>query len=87
MVQIEHLESERDAALAKVPKWISVKERLPDTQEIVLFCHMVNKDVRSMRTGYMSPFAPGRFYTISGMGTDTVTHWMPIPKLPKEDMV
>lgn len=27
---IERLESERDAALAKVPKWISVKERLPE---------------------------------------------------------
>lgn len=28
---IEHLESERDAALAKVPRWISVKERLPES--------------------------------------------------------
>ena len=27
---IERLESERDAALAKVPKWISVEERLPE---------------------------------------------------------
>ena len=28
---IERLEAERDAALAKVPKWISVKERLPES--------------------------------------------------------
>ena len=27
---IERLESERDAAMAKVPKWISVEERLPE---------------------------------------------------------
>ena len=33
---IEHLESERDAALAKVPKWISVKERMPKTGNLVL---------------------------------------------------
>ena len=33
---INHLESERDAALAKVPKWISVKERLPENEERVL---------------------------------------------------
>lgn len=28
---IERLESERDAALAKVPRWISVEERLPES--------------------------------------------------------
>ena len=33
---IERLESERDAALAKVPKWISVKDRLPQAEERVL---------------------------------------------------
>lgn len=33
---IERLESERDAVLAKVPKWISVKERLPEPEQKVL---------------------------------------------------
>ena len=33
---IQHLESERDAALAKVPKWISVEERLPENEKDVL---------------------------------------------------
>lgn len=33
---IQRLEAERDAALAKVPKWISVKERLPKNGELVL---------------------------------------------------
>ena len=33
---IECLESERDAALAKVPKWISVEERLPEDGKLVL---------------------------------------------------
>lgn len=33
---IERLESERDAVLEKVPKWISVKERLPRCGERVL---------------------------------------------------
>lgn len=32
---IERLESERDAALAKVPKWISVEERLPEDRKPV----------------------------------------------------
>lgn len=33
---IERLESERDAALAKVPEWISVDERLPEPEQRVL---------------------------------------------------
>lgn len=33
---IERMESERDAALAKVPRWISVKDRLPENEECVL---------------------------------------------------
>ena len=42
---IQHLESERDAALAKVPKWISVEERLPESGVHVFVC--------CERTGYM----------------------------------
>ena len=33
---IERLEAERDAALAKMPRWISVKERLPKNGNLVL---------------------------------------------------
>ena len=33
---IEHLESERDAALAKVPRWISVYHRVPENEKPVL---------------------------------------------------
>lgn len=32
---IERLEAERDAALAKVPKWIGVEEYLPENEECV----------------------------------------------------
>ena len=35
LVYIQRLESERDAALAKVPKWISVEEYLPENEECV----------------------------------------------------
>lgn len=43
---IERLESERDAALAKAPKWISVEERLPekDGEYLVLKVHNYRKD-------------------------------------------
>lgn len=35
LAYIEYLESERDAALAKVPRWISVEEYLPENEECV----------------------------------------------------
>lgn len=45
LAYIQRLESERDAAMAKVPKWISVEERLPESGVHVFVC--------CERTGYM----------------------------------
>ena len=84
---IEHLESERDAALAKVPKWISVKERLPVKQYRVI-----------VRTGHNLVTTGWRSYHVDVKGGELwevdeahnyrndVTHWMPLPNLPEEDM-
>ena len=79
---IEHLESERDAALAKVPKWISVKERLPVKQYRVI-----------VRTGHNLVTTGWRSYHVDVKGGELwevdeahnyrndVTHWMPLPSV------
>lgn len=70
---------ERDAALAKVPKWISVKDRLPEEKECV-FVHYVD--------GWMTKafMLGGKWYTISGETSWlSVTHWMPLPEPPEEE--
>ena len=84
---IQHLEAERDAALAKVPKWISVKERLPVKQYRVI-----------VRTGHNLVTTGWRSYHVDVKGGELwevdeahnyrndVTHWMSLPNLPEEDM-
>ena len=75
---IEHLESERDAALAKVPKWISVKERLPRYGERVL----VTND-GSVWEAYLS--ISHKWVRQEFVWAAKVTHWMPLPEPPKEE--
>ena len=78
---IEHLE-------AKVPKWISVEERLPETYEdgsadIVLvtdgqFIHMAAYSNEKWYFAECGEMKEPMFYK--------VTHWMPLPEPPEVNM-
>ena len=76
---IERLEAERDAALAKVPKWISVEERLPEKHQVVLFYIPWNK---SCMIGWIDE---GGGINLEGYGKCydfslvKPSHWMPLP--------
>ena len=65
---------------AAQPKWISAEEMLPDDCiDVLVFT----------RIGYTSSISiahalKGRWFS-KGIPVETVTHWMPIPQLPKED--
>lgn len=59
-------------------QWISVNERLPETCADVLVFANGQIDV-----GYRSP--SGLFWHVYGNDGARVTHWMPLPKAPKED--
>ena len=81
----ELLQKEHD----KVPKWISVKERLPEPETEVLAAFddgyvwaMWQK--WSLADEYEEGESPFDYYKDVGAGIHTVTHWMLLPKPPME---
>lgn len=96
---IQQLEAERDAPEdnkfqyetgfikgfeAAYPKWISVKERLPKADEV---CIAVNRDGDIM-IGHIHKVINGSCMCDDINSSEwiiKVTHWMPLPKPPKED--
>ena len=78
---IQDLRRENAELKARVPKWISVEDRLPEEDGYYLCCiksslfpDRVYIDILECDKG---SFEEGHIYT------DTVTHWMPLPQLPK----
>ena len=74
---LEKLAAERDA---KKPEWISVKDRLPDKKCEAYLCSLDS----CLFPG--SQYIDIRVYYGDGEweANGTVTHWMPLPELPKE---
>ena len=67
----------------KEPKWISVEDRLPEKEKLVL-CFDATFGVqiakRWLWTNYKECWA-----TNSAMPLERITHWMPLPKPPEQD--
>ena len=60
-------------------EWISVRDRLPEDQVEVLVATRSKNGVRNIDKGYL---AIDHFIH---RGHAEVTHWMPLPELPKEE--
>lgn len=71
--QISQLES-------LVPRWISVEEMVPVTTDDVL-CYVTSG---FQFVGYFEGIR-GR-WELYGQSRESVTHWMPLPEPPKEDV-
>ena len=88
---IDRLESERDEALAKVPEWISVEERMPEhgTDVLVLTAPgTLSLGKNCVVAEYIHPRMEksGVFINFYAGYDDknilAVTHWMPLPEPP-----
>lgn len=67
--------------VTEIPRWISVRERLPkEYAEVLVFTitgNVVLDRLESMVADYIPDFRK--------LGVGAVTHWMPLPEPPKEE--
>ena len=59
-----------------VQEWISVKDKLPEKDEVVIICTDKN-------FVYAGDLMGDIWFLDNDSWTETVTHWMPLPKPPK----
>lgn len=64
------------------PKWISVDDKLPDGFKTVIVCREIKKGTLKVEQGYRNSNGWWRLY---GSGLKRVTHWIELPKPPKEE--
>jgi hypothetical protein len=69
----------------RTPKWISVNQNVPEINHRVLLATNLNESI--VTGNRLPPAGPNEpwFHTDTGYwcGTETVTHWMPLPKPPE----
>lgn len=83
---------------ARVPKWISVKDRLPEpyTDVLVIAHGWKNRSIyigrlgkvesqKSWLTGLTNKASDWTIWGFSYLVEPVVTHWMPLPEPPKEE--
>lgn len=85
---IERLEAERDAALAKVPKWISAKERLPERYTpVLIFVKSMPDNPNSSYICLVGVYDGDYWMKDSGHYYDDIDGeavcWMPLPEPPE----
>lgn len=69
-------------AVDNMPKWISVKERMPDFFDTLL---IIDDRKVAFPAHYAEKSGLKGFYSVDGYFYTYITHWMPLPEPPKED--
>lgn len=96
--EVKTLEAERDwwklcvRTLPRPPKWINVKEQLPEKHVPVLCLHRYTEDLKG-RPVYACEVMSLRGNVINywedsyrnAMAAKLVLYWMPLPEIPKEE--
>ena len=63
------------------PQWISVKDKLPDSTPMVLaMC------IDGYELAYYGNYGKGQWTNTLGTEHLNVTHWMPLPAAPREEV-
>lgn len=83
LILVERLESERDAAIAKIPKWIRVKDKLPPREHKVLTVDG-HGCIRMLAFWKKEKERWTWIEDLCFTHRNDITHWMPLPEPPKE---
>ena len=87
--QLEHQIGELTEKVSQLeaaqPKWISVEERLPERGEYFVRCIHNYTDNDEYECHKVAIYLSEEYRWIDVGNLLKVTHWMPIPELPKED--
>lgn len=78
---IQELEKRVADLEAKVPKWVSVKDRLPDKESML--CLVISNGDLYVSHWHWS--GGGAWFFTDGEYDCNVTHWAKAPELPKEE--
>ena len=72
---------------AKMPRWISVKERLPEDHVRVLVCNDEGKMITAERAedDWWHTYCAYDVDRWDALESGVITHWMPLPEPPKEE--
>ena len=86
---IERLTAENAALREKVPQWISVEDRLPELGVPVLVNYIGTDELPSadgvvVWTDWGALWWEGSLADSESEVTVPITHWMPLPPVPKE---
>ena len=78
---IQDLRRENAELRARVPKWISVDDRLPEDDSDTLAYLQIGEEGRI----YPANYAKGVWFDciFNTPVTESTTHWMPLPEPPK----
>lgn len=79
-LEIGRAEIEKLIALVKKNEWISVKDRLPDSNNVVFAC-IDDGQCKIVRSAYVLSYGEWKWIERH----QTVTHWMTLPVPPKEE--
>ena len=71
---------------AQIPRWISVEERLPETDDFVIVAVLDERgDTPYQYTDFGWYLDAARCWIVNAEQRRDITHWMPLPEPPKED--
>lgn len=80
---LEQLQAENERLKAQVLRWVSVEERKPASSDNpILIYKAVNDRNNNIGTAWYSPYHG--WIPTNGTEIYGITHWMPLPKPPKE---